>query len=196
MGGAVRRGARGRSKVADGLGYLLSQQLVAAGERVVDVPATLAARTRVLATGRSNKNDPNDARSVAVTALRPPALRDGATGRSRRRCCDCWRNATTTIGPHAPGRGPHALPAGRARSGRDRQGSSTLLTSIGPRPTVTDDTGRARSASTSPSSCSTTSAASTASCKASHRRIRHRRRRVRNVADRRCSGSARSSPPR
>ena len=33
---------------ADGLGYLLSQQLVAAGERVVDVPATLAARTRVL----------------------------------------------------------------------------------------------------------------------------------------------------
>jgi transposase len=33
---------------ADGMGYLLSQQLVAVGERVVDVPATLAARTRVL----------------------------------------------------------------------------------------------------------------------------------------------------
>ena len=32
------------------MGYLLSQQLVAAGERVVDVPATLAARTRVLGT--------------------------------------------------------------------------------------------------------------------------------------------------
>lgn len=61
---------------ADGLGYLLSQQLVAAGERVVDVPATLAARTRVLGTGRSNKNDPNDARAVALTALRHHDLRE------------------------------------------------------------------------------------------------------------------------
>ncbi len=61
---------------ADGLGYLLSQQLVAAGERVVDVPATLAARTRVLSSGRSNKNDPNDARAVALTALRHRDLRE------------------------------------------------------------------------------------------------------------------------
>lgn len=61
---------------ADGLGYLLSQQLVAAGERVVDVPATLAARTRVLSTSRSNKNDPNDARAVALTALRHHDLRE------------------------------------------------------------------------------------------------------------------------
>jgi transposase len=60
---------------AEGLGYLLSQQLVAAGERVVNVPATLAARTRVLGAGRSNKNDPNDALSVAVTALRHDGLR-------------------------------------------------------------------------------------------------------------------------
>lgn len=59
---------------AGGLGYLLAQQLVGAGENVVDVPATLAARVRVLGTGRSNKNDPNDARSVAVAALRSPAL--------------------------------------------------------------------------------------------------------------------------
>jgi transposase len=46
---------------AQGLGYLLSQQLVAAGEHVVDVPAVLAARVRVLGAGRSQKNDPNDA---------------------------------------------------------------------------------------------------------------------------------------
>jgi transposase len=59
---------------AGGLGYLLSQQLVAAGEEVLDVPATLAARVRVLGTGRSNKNDPNDGRSVAVAALRAPGL--------------------------------------------------------------------------------------------------------------------------
>ena len=59
---------------AAGLGYLLAQQLLAAGETVVDVPATLAARVRVLGTGRSDKNDPNDARAVAVAALRAPAL--------------------------------------------------------------------------------------------------------------------------
>jgi transposase len=55
---------------AGGLGYLLAQQLVAAGERVVDVQPKLAARVRLLATGSTNKNDPNDARSVAVAALR------------------------------------------------------------------------------------------------------------------------------
>ena len=60
---------------AGGLGYLLSQQLVGAGERVLDVPATLASRVRVLGTGRSNKNDPNDAPSVAIAALRSPGLR-------------------------------------------------------------------------------------------------------------------------
>lgn len=60
---------------AGGLGYLLAQQLVEAGEDVVDVPATLASRIRVLATRRSNKNDPNDALSVAIAALRAPALR-------------------------------------------------------------------------------------------------------------------------
>jgi transposase len=60
---------------AGGLGYLLAQQLVAAGERVVDVQPKLAARVRLLATGDSNKNDPNDARSVAVAALRSCDLR-------------------------------------------------------------------------------------------------------------------------
>jgi len=60
---------------AGGLGYLLAQQLIDAGERVLDVPATLAARVRTLDTTRSNKNDPNDARSVAIAALRSPGLR-------------------------------------------------------------------------------------------------------------------------
>jgi len=60
---------------AGGLGYLLSQQLIDVGETVLDVPATLASRVRVLASSRSNKNDPNDALSVAVAALRTPALR-------------------------------------------------------------------------------------------------------------------------
>ena len=59
---------------ANGLGYLLGQQLVGAGERVVDVPATLSARVRVLATSRSNKNDPNDALSVAIAARHAPRV--------------------------------------------------------------------------------------------------------------------------
>ena len=59
---------------AGGLGYLLAQQLVARGEHVVDVPATLSSRVRLLGSGRSNKNDANDARAVAVAALRAPSL--------------------------------------------------------------------------------------------------------------------------
>ena len=55
---------------ADGLGHLLAQELVAAGERVLDVQPKLAARVRLLAAGAVNKNDPNDARSVAIVALR------------------------------------------------------------------------------------------------------------------------------
>ncbi len=60
---------------ANGHGYLLAQQLVAAGEHVMDVPSAQAARVRVLDSRRSQKNDPNDARSVAIVALRQPGLR-------------------------------------------------------------------------------------------------------------------------
>ncbi len=60
---------------AGGLGYLLAQQLVAAGELVLDVQPKLGARVRLLATGASNKNDPGDARSVAIAALRSAAPR-------------------------------------------------------------------------------------------------------------------------
>jgi transposase len=61
---------------AGGLGHLLAQQLVAAGERVLDVQPKLGARVRLLATGNISKNDPNDARSVAVAALRSAACRE------------------------------------------------------------------------------------------------------------------------
>ena len=60
---------------ARGLGHLLAQQLVAAGEPVLDVPPKLAARVRLLEAGDTNKNDPNDALSVAVAALRSRAQR-------------------------------------------------------------------------------------------------------------------------
>src|SRR6202008_4761222 len=61
---------------ARGLGRLLAQQLVAAGERVLDVQPKLAARVRLLEAGDTNKTDPNDARSVAVAALRSKARQE------------------------------------------------------------------------------------------------------------------------
>src|SRR5437899_29594 len=42
---------------ATGLGRLLAQQLLAAGEQVLDVQPKLAARVRLLNTGAVNKND-------------------------------------------------------------------------------------------------------------------------------------------
>jgi transposase len=61
---------------AGGLGHLLAQQLLSAGERVLDVPPKLGARVRLLAAGDVNKNDPNDARSVAIAALRSAGVRE------------------------------------------------------------------------------------------------------------------------
>jgi transposase len=60
---------------ASGHGALLAQQLVAAGETVVDVPAALSARARLLDSGRKDKTDAHDARSAAVVALRHRNLR-------------------------------------------------------------------------------------------------------------------------
>jgi transposase len=60
---------------AGGLGHLLAQQLVAAGEEVMDVPPTLSARVRVLGSGKASKNDPNDALATAIAALRHRRLR-------------------------------------------------------------------------------------------------------------------------
>ena len=60
---------------AYGLGRPIAQQLAAAGEPVLDVPATLAARTRLLSTGGGRKTDTADAASVAQVALHCPILR-------------------------------------------------------------------------------------------------------------------------
>ncbi|ONI89977.1 hypothetical protein ALI22I_13735 [Saccharothrix sp. ALI-22-I] len=57
-----------------GIGRHLAQRLVADGETVIDVPAKLSARVRVLATGQGRKTDPVDAHSVALVALRTKGL--------------------------------------------------------------------------------------------------------------------------
>ena len=70
---------------AGGVGHLLAQQLVAAGEQVLDVQPKLGARVRLLASGPTNKNDPNDARSVASRrCARQPPFRSGLM--TTRRC--------------------------------------------------------------------------------------------------------------
>ena len=51
---------------AHGVGRALAQRLVGDGEHVLDVPAKLAARVRVLSVGHGRKSDPADAVSVAV----------------------------------------------------------------------------------------------------------------------------------
>jgi len=60
---------------AHGIGRALAQRLVSDGEQVLDVPAKLAARVRVLSVGHGRKSDPDDAVSVAVAARNAPQLR-------------------------------------------------------------------------------------------------------------------------
>ena len=61
---------------AAGTGALLAQQLVAAGERVIDVAPKLAARVRLLDNEQTDKSDRHDARSVAIVALRKTNLHE------------------------------------------------------------------------------------------------------------------------
>jgi len=67
---------------ANGAGRPLAQRLLESGERVLDVPAKLAARVRLFDTGHNRKTDALDAHSIAVVAVRTKTLRvlapDGA----------------------------------------------------------------------------------------------------------------------
>lgn len=86
--GASRRGPRVWAiENVNGLGRLLAQQLVHAGEVVVDVPATLSARARKLSGKSGRKTDEHDARSVAIAAAHNHGLRQGTV-----------ENATVVIG--------------------------------------------------------------------------------------------------
>jgi transposase len=60
---------------SNGAGRSLAQRLLADGEQVVDVPAKLSARARMLDTGHGRKTDADDAHSVAVAAVRAKQLR-------------------------------------------------------------------------------------------------------------------------
>lgn len=72
---------------ARGLGRGLAGQLAAAGQDVVDVPSTLSARARLLATGGDRETDAADALNVAQVAL------------FRRTCTRCrWRISPRSCG--------------------------------------------------------------------------------------------------
>ncbi len=60
---------------ANGLGWLLSRQLVDAGQQVRDVPAALSAQVRKLS-GSGHKTDAHDARSTAVAGRHAKVLRE------------------------------------------------------------------------------------------------------------------------
>ena len=61
---------------ANGVGRPIAQRLLADGERVLDVPAKLAARARVFDTGQGRKTDAHDAHAVVMVALRDKGLRE------------------------------------------------------------------------------------------------------------------------
>jgi transposase len=65
--------AAGPSGAAHGIGRALAQRLVSDGEQVLDMPAKLAARVRVLSVGHGRKSDTDDAVSVAVAAKTLPS---------------------------------------------------------------------------------------------------------------------------
>jgi transposase len=58
----------------NGVGKPLAQRLVAAGERVLDVPTRRTALVRVFAGGNGRKSDATDALSIALVGLRTPRL--------------------------------------------------------------------------------------------------------------------------
>jgi transposase len=58
-----------------GIGRHIARRLLADGERVVDVPPKLSARTRVFTAGQGRKTDATDAHSVALAGTRMTGLR-------------------------------------------------------------------------------------------------------------------------
>ncbi len=71
---------------ANGAGRPLAQRLVENGERVVDVPAKLAARVRLFDTGHNRKTDALDAHSIAIVAVRTRPFGSWSRTVNSRRC--------------------------------------------------------------------------------------------------------------
>lgn len=111
-----------------GLGAPLARQLAADGVEVIDVPAKVAARVRLLSTGHGRKTDEADAVSVGIAALTASRLNTAAVEASIIAMCtlvehrdDLVNTRTQTVNrlhvllTHlTPGGAPHGLTADRA----------------------------------------------------------------------------------
>ena len=86
---------------AAGVGAPLTTRLRADGIEVIDVPAKLAARVRVLSIGHGRKNDDADALSVGIAALTSPALSTAQTDAANLGLARHRRS------PRRPGEDPH-----------------------------------------------------------------------------------------
>ena len=75
LGGTVRTAGVGGRRRDRSSARCWRSSSSASGETVVDVPAALSARARLLDSGRKDKTDAHDARSAAIVALRHRNLR-------------------------------------------------------------------------------------------------------------------------
>jgi transposase len=130
---------------AGGVGVQLAQRLVADGETVVDVPPKLSTRARIFDRGHGRKNDPVDARTVAVVALRTKGLRQVvlddeliALRLMSERRADLVRTRTATVN-HLHQLLMELIPAGAERKLTATK-AKTLLATVRPR----DVAGRTR----------------------------------------------------
>ena len=74
---------------SNGTGRPLAQRLLADGEHVVDVPAKLSARVRLLDTGHNRKTDAMTRTRWRWSRSAPKACGCSPTTRTWR-CCGCW----------------------------------------------------------------------------------------------------------
>jgi hypothetical protein len=88
---------------ANGLGRTLSRRLVSADEEVVDVPAKLSARVRVLSVGNGRKNDELDATFTALAAWRNGRLARVRTEEETDVSSGCSPRGARIWSPSAPG---------------------------------------------------------------------------------------------
>jgi hypothetical protein len=121
---------------AGGTGRPLVLRLVRDGERVLDVPAKLAARVRVSDTGQGRKTDATDAHSIAAVRSTPA---EGAQGRAADRGAPLWVAADGPARHRPCGRRPaagrrrhdHPVPVQGALRVLERNGTAPLDASSG-----------------------------------------------------------------
>ena len=107
---------------SNGAGRSLAQRLLADGEHVVDVPAKLAARARMLDTGHGRKTDAHDAHSVAVAAVRAKELRVLAHDPELEALRMLVDRRDELVRAADPDRQPAAAAAGRTHPGQGEEG--------------------------------------------------------------------------